>query len=179
MACQSKVWTVLSISGVLLPAIVQWMRSSSRVYKLYHLRTVGSVNVSLTPTTLRSRQSWKSMSNVWCHSWHTVVKPGHCIDTTSTSSVQFNNGIWERFFVSSGATMWVMKRCYGEQMLRISRSRLSKVAYAGLVMSQGWMTIVPWRPSCTASSIKALVLLVDRNCVTRTPVKVFLSLEES
>ena len=32
---------------------------------------------------------------------------------------------------------------YGEQMLRISRSRLSKVVYAGLVMSQGWMTIVP------------------------------------
>ena len=25
-----------------------------------------------------------------------------------------------------------MKRCYGEQMLRISRSRLSKVVYAGL-----------------------------------------------
>ena len=40
---------------------------------------------------------------------------------------------------------WVMKRCYSEQMLRISRLHSSKVACDGLSMCQGWTTTDPLR----------------------------------
>ena len=38
-----------------------------------------------------------------------------------------------------------MKKCYSEQMLRISRLHSSKVACNGLAMCQGWTTIDPFK----------------------------------